>query len=145
MKPIALIILCIFLTACSSIPKPQTDFSFSERLNVAEQAYTEARLTDAETLYLQLTQTNPEYKESWFKLGNIYARQGRYEASIRCYEKVLALDGQDGKTWFNLAVVKLNQSRQILQQAEQILAPETAELQQIKKLTRSLNQVSKGS
>lgn len=145
MKLIKAIILCVILTACSAAPQSQVDFSFSERFNVAEQAYIEGRLADAETLYLQLTQTNPEYKESWFKLGNIYARQGRYEASIRCYEKVLVLDSQDGKAWFNLAVVKLNQSRQILQQAEQILAPETAELQQIKQLTHSLNQVSKGS
>ncbi|MCT7946508.1 tetratricopeptide repeat protein [Shewanella sp. PP-He15 brown] len=146
MKLIVLISLCILLTACAAAPnKPQTDVSFTDRLKVAEQAYTEARFTDAETLYLQLTQTNPEYKESWFKLGNIYARQGRYEASIRCYEKVLALDSQDGKAWFNLAVVKLNQSRQILQQAEQILAPDTLELKQIKLLTQSLNQVSKGN
>ncbi|MCH1926571.1 tetratricopeptide repeat protein [Shewanella sp. C32] len=146
MKTITLISLCILLTACASTQnKQQTNISFTEQLKVAEEAYTEARLTDAETQYLQLTLTNPEYKEAWFKLGNIYARQGRYEASIRCYEKVLALDNQDGKAWFNLAVVKLNQSRQTLQQAEQTLAPDTAELKQIKQLTQTLNQVSKGS
>ncbi|WP_065188331.1 tetratricopeptide repeat protein [Shewanella woodyi] len=130
------------ITGCATTT--DTQYTLTDKLNLANQAYHEARLSDAETLYLAISISNPDYKESWFKLGNIYARQGRLIAAIESFERVLSLDQQDGRAWYNLAIVKLNQSRKVLQQAEQRLPTNSAQLPQIKTLKLRLNDVSRG-
>ncbi|MCL1037385.1 tetratricopeptide repeat protein [Shewanella submarina] len=136
------LLLTMSITACSSTSSDSRPLV--DKLSEANAAYSEARLSDAETLYLSITESNPDFKEAWFKLGNIYARQGRLLAAINCYQTVLSLDQQDGRAWHNLALVKLNQSRQILRQAEQTLAADSQQIPKIQKLRKKLNDVSKG-
>lgn len=112
-------------------------------LSTASEAYHEARLNDAETQYLNITKNYPEYKEAWFKLGNIYARQGRLKASIRQYERVIQLDPEDGRAWYNLAIVKINESKKILTEAGQVLPSNSEFILPINALNKKLNSLYK--
>jgi len=139
---VTILLFTALITGCAT--QKNTTNTLSDRLTEANQAYHEARLSDAETLYLSISTSNPNYKESWLKLGNIYARQGRLVAAIQSYEKVLTLDQQDGRAWYNLAIVKLNQSREVLKKAEKTLPSDSKQLRHIETLRLRLNDVAKG-
>ncbi|SEH81159.1 Tetratricopeptide repeat-containing protein [Rheinheimera pacifica] len=133
----------VTLTACSSAPLEQpVEQSFYRLVAQATQAYNEARLNTAETLYLQVLQRNPDYSEANFKLGNIYSRQGRLDAAVIKYEQALAADRSDGRAWHNLALVRVKQAVATLDIAEQEIAPDSPYYQYLLQLQLQLNKVS---
>ena len=142
MKIIINLALIFLVSGCVS--SKSSDLSLVHMLTKANESYHEARLNDAETQFLHITKQYPEYKESWFKLGNIYARQGRLKASIRHYERAIQLDPEDGRAWYNLAIVKINESKKILSEAERVLPEKSGYIKSIKALEVQLNALSKG-
>lgn len=76
----------------------------------ANVAYEEGRLVEAERLFLAVVFKHPTLSDSWFKLGNIYFRTGRYAAAINAYEEVLNNDLEYDKAWYNLALTRRAQS-----------------------------------
>ena len=123
-----ILISIALLNACAtpvpvrqSIPKPPppavTANTLDARLEKADLAFREARLTDAERLYRSIAETHPTLTEVWVRLGNIYTRQDELDAAIRAYEMALRNDRYEGRAWYNLAVVHLKQSIATLEQA----------------------------
>jgi len=126
MKNYYLLITIIFLVGCSSSSKrleriPKLNLTLEQKLERANLAYEEARLDHAESLYLQITKDKPKLREPWLKLGNIYMRQTRMKAAIRCFEEAIRLDKEDGRAWYNLALAKVKQATMILETAEQVI------------------------
>lgn len=106
--------LLVALAGCASAPEPQGN---SEILNLqaeAEYAYQLALLDQAETLYLEILRSIPNFAPAWFRLGNIYSRTGRLDAAILAYERCVELEPENQKALYNMALVRLKQSHQII-------------------------------
>lgn len=123
MKIIWLVYLLVLLSVgCASSNKiPVAKFTLAQEIERANAAYDEARLDKAETLFLQIVKSSPGYLEAWLKLGNIYVRQTRLKAAIRCFEEAIKIDQEDGRAWYNLALVRIGQATKTLETAEQIV------------------------
>lgn len=98
-------------------PPPSAGERLDARLEKADLAFREARLSDAERLYRSIAEAHPSLTEVWVRLGNIYTRQDELDAAIRAYEMALRNDRYEGRAWYNLSVVHLKQSVATLEQA----------------------------
>jgi len=84
-----------------------------------------ARLADAggdaaqaEALYKSVLRQTPNDTETWFRLGNLYARHNRAEEAATAYERTLVSDNSHVRAWHNLAIIRLRQSYASLLQAQ---------------------------
>lgn len=147
-----LTVLCVlgFLSACAGFPPTSQILNGSpavtgvtkeplvDRLEKADLALREARLTDAELLYRQLTEDHPRLPEVWLRLGNIYVRQDQLEAAERIYTKGIRYQPQDARLWNNLALVQTRQAVQTLETSTQVLAPDDPHMARIQRFHESL-------
>jgi len=83
----------------------------------ANTAYEDGLLVEAEKWFLNIVVEHPNLADAWFKLGNIYYRSGRYAAAVRAYEKVLGNDSTYEKAWYNLALTRVSQSVEVIDES----------------------------
>lgn len=133
-----LLSVCLLLAGCVAAGNPKVDYSLDEQLSRADQAYREARLEDAEPIYRQISLSHPELKDVWFRLGNIYTRQIQLDAAVRAYERVIQLDPNDGRAWYNLSLVRVKQATGTLESASQALPADSPFRPRIQALHDSL-------
>ncbi|MDQ7735560.1 tetratricopeptide repeat protein [Halomonas sp. SpR1] len=135
------------LTGCAATHTQQTqqqgDGKLRMQLEKANTALQEARLMDAEVLYSNISSGHPELPDVWLKLGNIYARQGRNAAAIRTYNEGLKYQPNDGKIWYNLAVIQTKVAIETLEDASNVLEADNTYLPRIQLLHESLLDVSR--
>lgn len=116
------IALCaaILLAACqttgapSELPQRSDLFQLS---NDAQLAYESGEDAQAEKLYMALLRQTPGDPEIWFRLGNLYARSHRPDAAADAYQRVLSINGNEPRAWYNLSIVRLRQGWAALIQA----------------------------
>jgi tetratricopeptide (TPR) repeat protein len=82
----------------------------------ANLAYEEGRLVEAEKWFLNILSEHSSLADAWFKLGNIYYRSGRYSAAVHAYESVLKNDNKYERAWYNLALTRVSQSVDVIDQ-----------------------------
>lgn len=121
-KTVALAIygLLILVAGCSSTSQSTQHGGRKDIMEIqvkAEQAYSMARLDQSESLYLQVLESIPNYAPAWFRLGNIYTRTGRQEAAINAYRRCIELEPTNKKALYNMSLVRLKQSTQLLELA----------------------------
>ena len=104
----------------SNLPKP--DLTTVHREAVA--AYTKQNWVEAEKHYITLTRASPDDAETWFKLGNIYARTKRTDRAIAAYREALIRDTRHVKAWHNLAVSQLREAGKSFSELELLLKPD---------------------
>lgn len=140
MKYLLLLTLVIGLGGCAASPAPQAnaDIDVQAKLERGDRALREARLTDAEIIYRELTAQHPTLPEVWLRLGNVYTRQAQLEAAIRVYEDGLRYDRDDGRIWYNLAVARLKQALQTLETSSSVLPEDSPYRERINRLHNSL-------
>lgn len=97
--------------------KPEGNQQIMTLQSEAEQAYKMARLDQAESLYIQVLTSVPNYAPAWFRLGNIYTRTGRHDAAVSAYKRCLDLEPTNQKAWYNMSLVRIKQSTQVLNSA----------------------------
>lgn len=108
------------LTACqatggiSDLPQRSDLFQLS---NEAQLAYESGEDAQAEKLYMALLRQTPNDPEVWFRLGNLYARAHRPDAAADAYQRVLSINGNEARAWYNLGIVRLRQGWASLIQA----------------------------
>ncbi|MFT5235197.1 MAG: tetratricopeptide (TPR) repeat protein [Shewanella sp.] len=107
----------------------------------AEQAYKMARLDQAESLYLQVLGSVPNYAPGWFRLGNIYTRTGRNNAAVSAYMRCLELEPENQKAWYNMSLVRIKQSTQVLTSANKHGDKNSPVGRQIQALLHALNTI----
>lgn len=134
-------IICALLLGCSTAPKHQGNPDIMAVQARAEQAYRTAMLDQAESLYLEVLSSVPNYAPAWFRLGNIYTRTGRQEAAVAAYQRCLELDPNNQKAWYNMSLVRLKQSTQLLQRAAGRGDKESAVHRQIEALLAELTRL----
>lgn len=146
-KIIVVVFAALVLTGCAGTQtqqvQQQSDGKLRERLEKANTALQEARLMDAEVLYSNISSDHPELPDVWLKLGNIYARQGRNAAAIRTYNEGLKYQPDDGKIWYNLAVIQTKVAIETLEDASNVLEADNTYLPRIQLLHKSLLNVSR--
>ncbi|MCO7223834.1 tetratricopeptide repeat protein [Pleionea sp. CnH1-48] len=128
MKFIGILVLVCILAGCAGKPTTKgyvEGESLIDKIKEANHAYEEARLDKAETLFLGITKEKPGYLNGWLKLGNIYVRQGRYKAAVRCFNEAIKLDKEDGRAWYNLALTRVKQAVDVLETAEKVVPVES--------------------
>jgi tetratricopeptide (TPR) repeat protein len=76
----------------------------------AELAYESGESAKAEALYKSLVRRMPNDGETWFRLGNLYARNNLADQAANAYQKALMANNADARAWHNLGVVRLRQA-----------------------------------
>ena len=142
---ISLLMACLVnLSGCVSShqeEKPQGNQQIMTLQAEAEQAYKMARLDQAESLYLQVLTSVPNYAPGWFRLGNIYTRTGRHNAAVTAYMRCLELEPANQKAWYNISLVRIKQSTQVLASANKQGDKNSPVGRQIQALLHALNTI----
>ncbi len=89
----------------------------------AELAYESGEAAKAEALYKSLVRRMPNDGETWFRLGNLYARANRPDEAANAYQRALLANNADPRAWHNLGVVRLRQAWASMLQAHEYLKP----------------------
>jgi tetratricopeptide (TPR) repeat protein len=89
----------------------------------AELAYESGESAKAEALYKSLVRRMPNDGETWFRLGNLYARNNLADQAANAYQKALMANNADARAWHNLGVVRLRQAWASMIQAHDHLKP----------------------
>lgn len=92
--------------------------------NDAQLAYEAGEDAQAEKLYMALLRQTPNDPEVWFRLGNLYARAHRPDAAADAYQRVLSINGNESRAWYNLGIIRLRQGWIALIQAHELSAPD---------------------
>ncbi|WP_335920306.1 tetratricopeptide repeat protein [Shewanella algae] len=111
--------LMLIMQGCASQTQHQGNQAIMEIQARAEHAYKLAMMDQAESLYLEVLRSVPNYAPGWFRLGNIYTRTGRQDAAIAAYQRCIELEPDNQKAWYNMSLVRLKQSAQVLEIAQQ--------------------------
>ncbi|HTH95259.1 MAG TPA: tetratricopeptide repeat protein [Rhodocyclaceae bacterium] len=86
----------------------------------ALRAYDQGDDAKAESLYLGIIKQAPDDAESWFRLGNLYARSDRPDNAAEAYQRALLLNPNDERAWYNLGVIRQRQAHAAFIQAWQL-------------------------
>ncbi len=105
---------CAALSGSSVLPQRSELFQLS---NDAQLAYESGEDARAEQLYMALSRQTPNDPEIWFRLGNLYARAHRPDAAADAYQRVLSINGNEPRAWYNLGIIRLRQGWASLIQA----------------------------
>lgn len=97
---------CGTMGGSSVLPQRSDLFQLS---NEAQLAYESGEDAKAESLYMALLRQVPNDPEIWFRLGNLYARAHRPDAAADAYQRVLSINGNEPRAWYNLGIVRLRQ------------------------------------
>lgn len=89
----------------------------------AQSAYVAEQDDQAEVLLIGLARAAPNDPQTWFYLGNLYARTNRPEQAIAAYEKALMLNSTDARVWHNVGVVRTRQAWAAFIQAHALTSP----------------------
>jgi Flp pilus assembly protein TadD len=120
-------VLCASLLAsgCAMLSDAQHGNIYDLRRE-AQMAYGASEDERAEKLLLGLSRAAPNDPETWFYLGNLYARTNRPEQATDAYQKALMLNSGDPRAWHNIGVVRLREAWAAFIQAYNASTPDNA-------------------
>lgn len=112
---IAVLLLSLINQGCSATVEERE--VREQSLETAINWYRNGDLLSAEQHLQWLHRKGLGTDKSWALLGNIYFRQYRFKASESAYGQSLKLNSSDRKVWFNLALLNLRKTTNILMDA----------------------------
>jgi tetratricopeptide (TPR) repeat protein len=74
-------------------------------LNAGNRAFTATDFQDAERYYLALNELDSTHAPAYNNLGNVYAREHKFDAAASMFQKAIALDSSYVDPWYNLAIL----------------------------------------
>lgn len=111
------------LTGCSALQSTNNSY---KALELAEKAYKQRDWVEAERLYRTVEKQNQQDVHVRFRLGNVYANQGRFEEAADVYRHVLYQDSKSAKAYNNLAIMYLMLAEKALGDSVMYLTPNDA-------------------
>ncbi|MCK7458282.1 tetratricopeptide repeat protein [Idiomarina aminovorans] len=112
---IAVLLLSLLNLGCSAtVQERQTR---TKSIESAVEWYKTGDLLSAEQHLQWLHSKGLGTDKSWKLLGNIYFRQYRFQASESAYRNSLKINESDESVWFNLALLNLRQTTNVLMDA----------------------------
>ena len=107
----------------------------------AQLAYEGGENAKAEALYKSLVRKMPNDAETWFRLGNLYARANRPDEAANAYQRSLIANNSNARAWHNLGVVRLRQAWASMLQAQENLKPGTPLYQAVDQVLKELEKM----
>ena len=107
----------------------------------AELAYESGEAAKAEALYKSLVRRMPNDSETWFRLGNVYARNNRPDEAANAYQRALLANNADARAWHNLGVVRLRQAWASMLQAHENLRPDMPLYESVEAVLKQLEKI----
>jgi cytochrome c-type biogenesis protein CcmH/NrfG len=117
-----LALLCA-LAGCAGVENRSGGEDFVKMQREAQAAFDSGENARAEALYKGLLRSTPNDAETWFRLGNLYARTDNVDQAVNAYLTALTLNGSDPRAWHNLGVIRLRQAWAALLRANALTAP----------------------
>jgi tetratricopeptide (TPR) repeat protein len=117
------LLLLALLGGCTLLPNEQQGNIYDLRRE-AQLAYGASEDDRAEKLLVSLSRAAPNDPETWFYLGNLYARTNRPDKATEAYQRALMINSNDPRAWHNLGVVKLREAWAAFIQAFNSSAPD---------------------
>ncbi|MCD6101281.1 MAG: tetratricopeptide repeat protein [Candidatus Marinimicrobia bacterium] len=71
--------------------------NFISKLAEAQRLYNDAKYTEAEKVYLEAVQMNPNFADSYYLLGMVYVRLGNYKKAREYFSKAIEMKPEEGK------------------------------------------------
>lgn len=124
-RTLAAMALCAVAAGCGGM-ETRTESGGEEYLKMqreAQAAFDNGENARAEVLYKGLVRAMPNDAETWFRLGNLYARSDNADQAVDAYLRCLSINGNDARAWHNLGVVRLRQAWAALLRANTLTAP----------------------
>ncbi|MBV8031890.1 MAG: tetratricopeptide repeat protein [Betaproteobacteria bacterium] len=107
----------------------------------AELAYESGDAAKAEALYKSLARRMPNDAETWFRLGNLYARANRPDEAANAYQRALIANNTNARAWHNLSVIRLRQAWAAMLQAHDNLKPDSPLYAEVETVLKQLEQI----
>jgi tetratricopeptide (TPR) repeat protein len=107
----------------------------------AQLAYEGGENAKAEALYKSLVRKMPNDAETWFRLGNLYARANRPDEAANAYQRSLIASNANPRAWHNLGVIRLRQAWAAMLQARENLKPGTPLYQAVDQVLNELEKM----
>jgi cytochrome c-type biogenesis protein CcmH/NrfG len=107
----------------------------------AQAAFDSGENARAEALYKGLLRAAPNDAETWFRLGNLYARTDNADQAVTAYLTALSINGNDARAWHNLGVVRLRQAWAALLRANTMAATSEPVYTMSNEMIRALEKV----
>ncbi len=107
----------------------------------AELAYESGESAKAEALYKSLVRKMPNDSETWFRLGNLYARANKPDEAASAYQRALLANNADPRAWHNLGVIRLRQAWASMLQAHEYLKPGQPLYEAVEGVLRQLEKI----
>ena len=109
-RPAAAVIALCLGAGCGGMETQSVGEDLVRMQREAQAAFDSGENARAEVLYKGLTRAMPNDAETWFRLGNLYARSDNPDQAVNAYLTSLALNGANARAWHNLGVVRLRQA-----------------------------------
>lgn len=139
-----LVVLCLFVTllGCAVTPSvEQQRQGLEELMGLAQVAYGDGRMADAERHLHAITERYPDTVTAWLRLGNVFYRTGRFDAAVHAYEQTLRYDSRNGQAWHNLALTRMQQARSNIEAGLGSTVPGSQDYEALVRLQQSLGAV----
>lgn len=107
----------------------------------AQLAYEGGENAKAEALYKSLVRKMPNDAETWFRLGNLYARANRPDEAANAYQRSLIANNANPRAWHNLGVIRLRQAWASMLQARDGLKPGTPLYESVERVLGELEKM----
>ena len=143
MRPGALLAV-LFLAGCGASAVMQKIDNDPDVITInreAQLAYEGGENAKAEALYKSLVRKMPNDAETWFRLGNLYARANRPDEAANAYQRALIADNANPRAWHNLGVIRLRQAWASMMQAQEYLKPDAPLYQSVDQVLKQLEKM----
>lgn len=117
------VLLCAVGAGCGGMETRSTGEDMVKMQQDAQAAFDSGENARAEVLYKGLVRAMPNDAETWFRLGNLYARTDNPDQAVNAYLTSLSLNGSDARAWHNLGIVRLRQGWAALLRANTLTVP----------------------
>jgi len=114
---LSILLITSVTSACTTLEESGSKSDIYDISYKADVAYTNKNWKIAEDNYIQLTRLVPNDARAFFRLGNIYLKQGNADKSVIAYKEAIFRDPEKGKYYNNLAVARIMQAEQTLKTA----------------------------
>ena len=119
----AVVLLSVLGAGCGAMESRSVGEDLVKMQQEAQAAFDTGENARAEVLYKGLLRSMPNDAETWFRLGNLYARTDNPDQAVNAYLTSLSLNGNDPRAWHNLGVVRLRQAWASLLRANALTPP----------------------
>ncbi len=122
-RPLVAVLLCAVGAGCGGMETRRAGEDLGRMQQEAQAAFDSGENARAEVLYKGLVRAMPNDAETWFRLGNLYARTDNPDQAVSAYLTALSLNGSDARGWHNLGIVRLRQAWAALLRANTLTVP----------------------